>query len=461
MQGVAVQAPESPGAQPLPALEAGTPRLLALTGYWLGLSVLWGSISTIVLPRLVEQTVPAAVKTSALALVAALQAVVSIVVQPVAGAASDRLATPWGRRRPLMVVGVAAQLLFLVLLARAGAFWAIVLAMLLVEAASNLAQGPYQGLLPDTVPADRRGLASGLIGGAQLAGQVVGVAVAGVLVAAGDESGAILFAGLAVGAGLLTTVLAIHEPAGALGPIRPTAWLGRVLHPRGWGRPARTVLLEVWGPDVLERRDYLWLLASRLAILMATGTLQPFIYFYLEDSLGLGAAAGPAVAPLAALVAVVALASAVPGGALTARWGRVRTVLASALLGSVGAAAFAFAPTYALLFVIAVPFGIAVGVFLSADWALLVDLVPPDEAGRYLGLSNVATAGAGVLAVALGGPLADLVNGRASGVGYRVVFVLAAIEFLVGAWCVRHVTEPPRASTGNPSGPPAGAAVRA
>ena len=135
-------------------------------------------------------------------------------------------------------------------------------------------------------------------------------------------------------------------------------------------------------------------------------------------------------------------ATAIPGGAATARWGRVRTVLASALLGAMGALAFAVAPSYAALFVIAIPFGMALGVFLSADWALLVELVPPDEAGRYLGLSNVATAGAGLLAVAIGGPIADLVNAAAPGVGYRVVFLLAAIEFLVGAWSVRHVREP-------------------
>ena len=90
------------------ALDAGrlhgtTARLAALTSYLLGFSVLWGAITTVVLPRLVEQAVPAAVKTSALALIAGLQALASILVQPAAGAASDRLATPWGRRRPLMV----------------------------------------------------------------------------------------------------------------------------------------------------------------------------------------------------------------------------------------------------------------------------------------------------------------------------------------------------------------------
>lgn len=448
----------SPSTASSAAREAGLARLGGLTAYWLGLSVLWGALTTVILPRLVEQVVPAAVKTSALALVAGVQAVVAIIVQPTAGAASDHWSSTWGRRRPLMVVGVVAQLLLLALLTRAGALWAIVVVMALAEVASNTAQGPYQGLLPDTVPPDRHGLASGLFGAAQLAGQVVGVAAAGLLVAMGYDGAAIAFAGGAVALGMLTTIVSTPErstaepSAGLAAGLRSSVarGLSHLRHARAWRRALRTMLLDVWGPDVLDRRDYIWLLVSRLAILMATGTLQPFIYFYLEDAIGLGPAAASGVVPLAALVALVALLAAVPGGAVTARWGRVRTVLASAMLGAVGAAAFAAAPSYAALFVIAIPFGMAMGAFLSADWALMVDLVPPDEAGRYLGLSNVATAGAGLLAVTISGPVADLVNAASPGVGYRAVFVLAAVEFVIGAWCVRHVHEPSAAAGAQP-----------
>jgi MFS family permease len=427
--------------------------LLGLSAYWLGLAVLWGAVTTIVLPRLVEDLAPAGIKTSALALVAGLQAIVAIVVQPAAGALSDRASTRWGRRRPFIVVGVGFQLIFLAFLARAETLGLVVAAILLVEVASNTAQGPYQGLVPDLVPPDRRGLASGLMGGAMLAGQVVGVAGAGLLVAGGDVAPAILMVGIALAAGTAITLVAIREPAA---PARPED-LGR---PSGHGAPARVtgghlgrartgwlaalraVTLEVWSSDVLDHRDYLWLLLSRLLILMATSTLQPFVYFLLEDSLGMGPAAATAVAPLAGVVAIVALISAVPGGALTARLGRVRVVAISGTIGAVGAVLFAVAPNYAALMVIAIPFGMALGIFLSADWALMVDLVPPDEAGRYLGLSNTVTAGSALLAVALGGPLADLVNAWSFGAGYRAIFVLAAVEFLLGAWCVRRVAEP-------------------
>lgn len=433
----------------------GPAWLASLVAYWFGLNVLWGSITTIILPRIVEQLVSPGIKSSALALVAAVQAVAAIVVQPIAGAASDRLTTPWGRRRPLMVVGVVCQLVFIALLVRVNGFVALLATMLLIEVSSNTAQGPYQGLLPDLVPPGRRGLASGLMGGAQLAGSVIGVAGAGVALATGDLPLAITFSGTAVAVGVLLTVVGVRETAGvrtlSSGLRKRDAW-HELTHLPDWARALRAVAFDVWGRDVLEHRDYVWLLASRLAILMATGTLQPFVYYLLEDALGMGADASTAVAPLAGLVALVALVSAVPGGTLSSRWGRVRTVEFSAMSGAVGAVLFAVAPSYASLFVIAVPFGLALGIFLSADWALLADVAPPEQAGRYLGLSNTVTAGSSLLAVALGGPLADLVNGWQFGAGYRAIFLLAAVEFVIGAWAVRHVREPEAVRAGASQG---------
>ena len=38
----------------------------------------------------------------------------------------------------------------------------------------------------------------------------------------------------------------------------------------------------------------------------------------------------------------------------------------------------------------------------------MTDIIPKASSGRYMGLSNVATASAGVLAVAIGGTVIDL-----------------------------------------------------
>ncbi len=409
--------------------------LLRLGAYWFGLAILWGALTTVVIPTLVGARVPPEIKGSAVALVAAVQALVAIAVQPLSGALSDRFTTRWGRRRPWMVGGVTLQVIAVVALAVVPGYWPIVLLMIGVELASNLAQGPYQALLPDLVPAGRRGPASGVLGGAQLGGQILGAALAGVAVATGATQLAVIVAAATVGLGMIVTVRGIREPRSEEREPAP-------LTLRAWGTAARQAMGGVWGRDLLARRDFIWLLASRLAVLMAAGTLQPFILFYLSDSIGLGRDAGPAVAPVAAIVAFSALLAAIPGGAATARWGRVRVVSISCGIGALGATLFAVAPSYLALFPIAIPFGVALGSFLSADWALMVDVVPSQQAGRYLGLSNTVTAGAALLGVAFAGPLADLVNGLRPGLGYRAIFVLAAVEFGVGAWAVTHVPEP-------------------
>ena len=47
----------------------------------------------------------------------------------------------------------------------------------------------------------------------------------------------------------------------------------------------------------------------------------------------------------------------------------------------------------------------------------MTDIIPKASSGRYMGLSNVATASAGVLAIAVGGTLMDVVGGPEPGPG--------------------------------------------
>ena len=88
--------------------------------------------------------------------------------------------------------------------------------------------------------------------------------------------------------------------------------------------------------------------------------------------------------------------------------------------------------------------GIASGAFFSVDWAFATDLVPKDEAGRYMGLSNVVTAGAAVLAGLIMGPTIDIVNhGRVSTAGYTAMFIVAVVLFLAALVALQRVREAP------------------
>jgi MFS family permease len=84
--------------------------------------------------------------------------------------------------------------------------------------------------------------------------------------------------------------------------------------------------------------------------------------------------------------------------------------------------------------------GCGIGFFLTANWALSNQLAPAGEAGKYLGLTNLATAGAGALS-RLFGPVIDGLNALAPGsfMGYTVLFGCSAAFALIGLFLLGKV----------------------
>lgn len=75
----------------------------------------------------------------------------------------------------------------------------------------------------------------------------------------------------------------------------------------------------------------------------------------------------------------------------------------------------------------------------------MTDIIPKASSGRYMGISNVATATSGIFAVMTGGLLMDAVNRAADyGQGPRFAFGLAVLYFALGAVLLRPVVEPAR-----------------
>ena len=66
-------------------------------------------------------------------------------------------------------------------------------------------------------------------------------------------------------------------------------------------------------------------------------------------------------------------------------------------------------------------------VLLCERWALGTEIVPKEQAGRYLGLSNLAGAGAGAIGAYIGGPIADHVGYAAQFAIYSMLFLLSAL----------------------------------
>jgi MFS family permease len=202
-----------------------------------------------------------------------------------------------------------------------------------------------------------------------------------------------------------------------------------------------TVAAGVWisvrislGKAAGDNPSFSWWVINRLAFLVGSTNIASFTIFYLQGKLGLvrETAAGPA-SRLLMFVGIFILILGFPGGWLSDHIGRKPLVAASGVIAALGALILVLAPDLAAIYLGAIFMGAGIGLFYTASWALGTDIVPQEEAGRYLGIANLAGAGAGAVGAYIGGPIADFftVNYPTSpGLGYILLYTIYGLLFV-------------------------------
>jgi Na+/melibiose symporter-like transporter len=375
-------------------------------------------------------------KNTFLGVITFLGTMVAVLWQPIVGGLSDHTRTRWGRRLPYFFGGAAALLAALFLLAVAPGTVALMILLLLVQLSSNTIQAPSQALLPDHVPEAQRGSASGWKSALEILAFVIGRQISGRLVAEGAVMAAVTVAAAAVVAAVVIVSLTLRR----MTPASP---------------PAPASHLDLRGAFRVDRRRYpafgAWFV-NRILVWGGFVALSTFLLFFVIDVLGLPEArAQRFVGDLSALMGLGLLLVALPAGWLADRVGRRRLVAAASLTAAGGTVLLLVAPTTTTALVAGAILGVAVGVFLTASWALATQIVPGMEAARMLGLANIATAAGSGLARLSGGLIIDPFNrltGSTAG-GYMLLYALAGGAFLAGAIAIL------RSPSGDPpSNPP-------
>lgn len=388
--------------------------LVTMNVYWFGLAFMWNALHPIVLPALLLRFVPEALKNTYLGAMTFVGLIVALVVQPVSGAWSDRTRSRWGRRRPWMVGGTLASLVCLAIMSGAPQFWALALGYVLLQFFSNVAHGPAQGLIPDLVPAERHGLASGYKNLFDMGGLVVTSLVAGQLMDNDNPTLAFaLMAGVLVVCATVTIFTTREKPSTGAATVTEKAISLRA--------------------DLGRYPAYAEMLVSRFLILLGIYVVQSFAQYYIRDWLGMANAA-TVTGNLMAAIGVAITALVFPAGWLSDKIGRWSLNIIAGIMAAIGIALLVFARSVGAVYAFGAIIGMATGVFVSVNWALATDLIPHDQGGKYLGFTNFATAGAGAIS-RLGGPLIDGINAIWPGsfAGYPVTFGIAALATLVGA----------------------------
>lgn len=389
---------------------------------------MWNSLHPIVLPAVLLHLVPEQSKNSYLGGLTFVGLVLAMVIQPVSGALSDRWRSPWGRRRPLAMTGTLLDFIFLAVLAWSGSIWIVMLGYVGLQIVSNIAQGPMQGLLPDLVSKEQLGKASSVKNLMEMGGLIIASLAAGNLLSPEDRYPTtiilVIMAVLLVAAG--ATFFSVQE--------KPTD--SKTDGFEGFK------LKEVFKLDAKANKDYIWLIASRFIFLLGIYGVQTFSQYYIQDVMR-AANAVKATGDLMAVLALMLVACAVLAGWLTDKFGSRRVIIAASLLSAAGCVLLLKARDLTSLTIFAGVLGAGIGLYLTSSWALASRLASGQEAGRFLGLTNLATAGASAFSKLLGIPI-DLANNAQPGkfLGYSGLFLLGALGALTSIFFLVKVEEP-------------------
>jgi MFS family permease len=337
-------------------------------------------------------------------------AIVALIGNPIFGALSDRTRSRFGRRRPYLVGGALCGFAALALIGAAASLTFVLVGWCLAQLAYNAVLAAMVAIVPDQIPASRRGTVVGILGVCMPVGQIVGTFLVQQL------------------AGNLTLALLVPGAIGLVGVLA----LAFVLPDRPPPVQAMAAVSGAATPSSRAHRDFSWAWLSRVLFVTGTVFLQAYQPFLLIDALGFDPAQVPRLIFRSTLVqAAMMVVFSLIAGRLSDRTGRRKSIaMAGSALQGLGLWLIAAAHSYtAFLFGVALT-GMGHGVYEGVNLALVTEVLPDRDrhAAKDLGLLNITNTLPQVIA-----PLAAPAILAFSGGDYTLLFLVAGAVPLMGA----------------------------
>lgn len=381
---------------------------------------MWIPLTTVLIQSQVDGVVPVGSQNGAIGFAIGIGGFLAMTVPPLVGAWSDRMNSRFGRRRPIMVAGTLLTIPGLVLIMTAGNYPQIVVGYVIVQFFFNAAGAAYAGIIPDVVPAQQFGKASGFLATMTQLGIGGGLGVTSVL-----GSNRVIYV-IFIAVILLTLIPTIWAARGeGLAPVAPHA-----------KRPMGAAISEFLRP--LHEGDFAWVIFTRLMISSGiTAVLYNLHNFFRDVVLTPATSPDTFTSNWLLVVVLVALPFGLFGGLLSDRLHRrkVFVYLAGAAQAFVAVIFIAFYPTaIPLVFALGIAYGVGYGLYYAVDWALACDTLPDkSKSAKDMGLFHIALTMPQAIIPFFGGPLIDALNNGLHGyAGYRVVFSSAVVFLFLG-----------------------------
>ena len=410
-----------------PASRFGNLRHTALSAFWFGNFFLWQPLTTVVIQNQIDAVVPKANQGTAIGLAVSVGGLFAMTIPPIVGAISDRLNTPFGRRRPIMIAATLLTLPGLLVLATANSYAQIVIGYAIVQFFFNAAGAAFAGIIPDVVPAQDFGRASGFLATMVQLGSGAGLFANTIFAGAHQDRWIYLAFAVVMVLTLIPTSLAAKGEGSQ--PLPPRKSL-----------PLAAAIREFFRP--MYGGDFAWVIFTRFFVSAGITAVAYYLNNFFRDVVGVS---DPG--QFTSLWFLVVLAVAIPfglvGGYLSDRTRRRKIFVFS----SGGFQAFValvfivfFPKAIPIVFVLGAAYGIGYGLYYAVDWALACDTLPDrNSSAKDMGLFHIALTLPQFVVPFFAGPALDHFNAVSPNLGYRVVFASAIVLLAIGTVFVSRI----------------------
>jgi len=333
------------------------------------------------------------------------------------GRLSDRTTSRFGRRRPWMIGGVLVMAAALLLISQAQSVPVLALGWFIAQLGANAAFAPFIATMADQLPERQYAKVSAMVGIMQNVGILGASQIASRLT---DNMLLLFMLPAAVGVlGMVVYAAVLNDP---------------VLEEKPERLDLKTLAGTFW-VSPFKNPDYGFAWWSRFLIILSSFLFTTFRLNFLVDRVGLkDAEAAGAIATGILIYTAVLVVAGWAAGVVSDRTGKRKMLVASStLLFGVGVALLAHAHTVSAFYLVEAIMGLAYGIYMSVDMALVLEVLPNrEDSGKDLGVFNMANAIPQSFAPFMGSLLLGL-GATATSPNYPLMLWTAAIVALIGA----------------------------
>jgi MFS family permease len=421
--------------------------LCGMSAFWFGYNYAW-TANGIIFPSQVTDVVGLELKEFYYSFIPILGSVAHMITTPIFGYFSDDgnnfLSRWFGRRRLWILIFLFPSCALFM----ANAFftspsdwgiWVIMCCGIGVQITMAGCAGPYGGLLPDLIPKEKHGIASGVQALFLTLGTLVGALGAGLLMQylPNNLKYWVTYAYLATGllASGMYTVIGVRER-----PVKMDKTMDTKQIKKKSCRDRVMTFLRLFYFPPRKYLNFYWIMAGTLSLFVGVNLILPYLQFFLSDIVKVDNPALMSSFILATLISVAAMGTII-GGIMTDRVGPKSviffgcTLLLAALVVDVIIIILNLTQLW-VFFLSSSVMGMGFGMNIAAATVLSISVVPVETIAKDLALQNQLVNIGQIVGSSIAGAIVGNLKKISYTLAYAVLFSLSGMFILLAILCI-------------------------